>query len=391
MKTVYDFELAARLGSVTEYYFSRKLREIEEMRLAGADVLSLGIGSPDLPPHPSVVKRLAEESAKASTHGYQSYRGASELRGALSAWYKTRFGVELNPENEILPLIGSKEGVMHTVMTYISKGDKVLVPNPGYPTYSSAVRLAEGEVMEYALREDNGYMPDLSTLSTEGVKMMIINYPHMPTGAVASKEDLQKIVDWCRKHNILLVNDNPYCFLRNDNPISLLSVAGAKDVAIELNSLSKSHNMAGWRVGMIGGAKERIDEILRFKSNMDSGMFLPLQLAAATALGLGDEWYEAQNKVYRSREVLAMQIMNTLGLECRPNQAGLFLWGRVPEGENCYDFCDKLLYDKHIFLTPGGVFGCEGEKYVRISLCASEEMLQRVLCRIQNAEFKMQN
>ena len=391
MKTAYDFELATRLSSVSEYYFSRKLREIDEMRRAGVDVLSLGVGSPDLPPHPSVVERLASEAAKPSTHGYQSYRGAAELRNAFSAWYKMRFGVELNPDNEILPLIGSKEGVMHTVMTYISKGDKVLVPNPGYPTYSSAVRLAEGAVVEYALREENNYMPDLATLSTEGVKMMVINYPHMPTGAVASKEDLQKIVDWCRKHNILLVNDNPYCFLRNDNPISLLAVEGAKDVAIELNSLSKSHNMAGWRVGMIGGAKERIDEILRFKSNMDSGMFLPLQLAAATALGLGDEWYEEQNRVYRSREAKGLEIMKALGVECRPNQAGLFLWGRVPEGENCYDFCDRLLYEKHIFLTPGGVFGDEGMQYVRISLCASEEMLQRVLCRVQNAEFKTQN
>ena len=391
MKTAYDFELATRLGAVTEYYFSRKLREIEEMRRAGADVLSLGIGSPDLPPHPSVVERLAAESAKVSAHGYQSYRGAAELREALSAWYKSRFSVELNPESEILPLIGSKEGVMHTVMTYISKGDKVLVPNPGYPTYSSAVRLAEGEVVHYSLSEENNYMPDLETLPTEGVKMMVVNYPHMPTGAVVTKADLQKIVDWCRANHILLVNDNPYCFLRNDNPLSILAVEGAKEVAIELNSLSKSHNMAGWRVGMVGGAKERIDEILRFKSNMDSGMFLPLQLAAATALGLGDEWYEEQNRVYRRREELGLRIMEALGLVCRPHQAGLFLWGKVPNGENCYDFCDRLLYEKHIFVTPGGVFGSEGMQYVRISLCASEELLQRVLCRIQNAEFKMQN
>ena len=377
------FDLATRLSSVGEYYFSRKLREIDEMRRAGADILSLGIGSPDLPPHPSVMERLALESAKPSAHGYQSYRGVAELRNAFSAWYRSRFGVELNPESEILPLIGSKEGVMHTVMTYISKGDKVLVPNPGYPTYSSAVRLAEGEVVSYSLKEENGYIPELDTLPTEGVKIMIINYPHMPTGAVASKEALQAIVEWCRKNHILLVNDNPYCFLRNENPLSLLSIAGAKEVAIELNSLSKSHNMAGWRIGMIGGAKERIDEILRFKSNMDSGMFLPLQLAAATALGLGDEWYAEQNKVYRAREVKGLAIMEALGVECQPHQAGLFLWGRIPNDESCYDFCDRLLYEKHIFLTPGGVFGNEGEKYVRISLCASEEMLQRVLVRIK--------
>lgn len=377
------FDLATRLSSVGEYYFSRKLREIEEMRRGGADILSLGIGSPDLPPHPSVMERLAAESAKPTAHGYQSYRGVAELRNAFSQWYNERFGVALNPESEILPLIGSKEGVMHTVMTYISKGDKVLVPNPGYPTYSSAVRLAEGEVVEYSLKEENGYMPELDILPTEGVKIMIINYPHMPTGAVASKENLQAIVEWCRKNRILLVNDNPYCFLRNDNPLSLFSIEGAKEVAIELNSLSKSHNMAGWRIGMIGGAKERIDEILRFKSNMDSGMFLPLQLAAATALGLGDEWYAKQNEVYRAREAKALEIMEALGVECRPHQAGLFLWGRVPNNESCYDFCDRLLYEKHIFLTPGGVFGSEGEKYVRISLCASEEMLQRVLDRIK--------
>ena len=379
----YNFELASRLGSVGEYYFSRKLREIEEMRRNGADILSLGIGSPDMPPHPSVMERLALESAKPSVHGYQSYRGVAELRNAFSKWYGERFGVELCPESEILPLIGSKEGVMHTVMTYISKGDKVLVPNPGYPTYTSAVRLAEGEVVSYALKEENGYMPDLATLPTEGVKIMIINYPHMPTGAVASKESLQAIVEWCRNHHILLVNDNPYCFLRNDNPLSLLSIEGAKDVAIELNSLSKSHNMAGWRIGMVAGAKERIDEILRFKSNMDSGMFLPLQLAAATALSLGDEWYAEQNRVYRAREAKGLEIMEALGVECRPHQAGLFLWGRVPNGENCYDFCDKLLYEKHIFVTPGGIFGDEGDRYVRISLCAPEGLLQRVLDRIK--------
>ena len=379
---VNEYHLAERLSSVVEYYFSRKLREIEQLRSEGHDIISLGIGSPDRAPHASVVERLATESAKPTAHGYQSYRGAAELRKAFSAWYAERFGVVLNPDNEILPLIGSKEGVMHTVMTYISKGDKVLVPNPGYPTYSSAVRLAEGEVVEYALREERGYMPDLEALPTDA-KVMIVNYPHMPTGAVASREELAKIVEWCRMHHILLVNDNPYCFLRNDSPLSLLSIEGAKDIAIELNSLSKSHNMAGWRVGMIGGAKERIEEILRFKSNMDSGMFLPLQLAAATALGLGDEWYKEQNEVYRSREAKGLQIMEALGVECRPNQAGLFLWGRIPNGENCYDFCDHLLYEKDIFLTPGGIFGSEGEHYVRISLCASEELLDRVLARIK--------
>lgn len=383
MRQTCDFELADRLSSVSEYYFSRKLREIDEMRKAGADIISLGVGSPDLPPHPSVTERLAAESAKATTHGYQSYRGATELREAFAAWYKEFLGVELNPDNEILPLIGSKEGVMHCLMTYISRGDRVLVPNPGYPTYASAVRLAEGEVVEYSLCEERGYMPDLEALPTEGVKIMIVNYPHMPTGTLASKEALREVVAWCRKHHILLINDSAYCFLRNDSRLSILSIDGAKDIAIELNSLSKSHNMAGWRIGMIAGKKERIDEILRFKSNMDSGMFLPLQLAAATALGLGEEWYTELNRIYRSREEMGLQIMEALGLECRDNQAGLFLWGRVPDGENCYDFCDRILYEKHIFLTPGGIFGSEGERYVRLSLCASEEALERVLQRIK--------
>ena len=382
MREPYNFDLAARLSSVGEYYFSRKLREIDEMRKAGADIISLGVGSPDLPPHPSVVERLATESAKESAHGYQSYRGAQELRKAFAEWYANYFGVVLDAESEVLPLIGSKEGIMHCVMTYISRGDRVLVPNPGYPTYSSAVRLAEGEVVQYALREEQGYLPDLDALPTEGVKMMFINYPHMPTGATATREDLQRIVEWCRKHHILLVNDNAYAFLRTAEPISILSIEGARDIAIELNSISKSHNMAGWRIGMIAGAKCRIDEILRFKSNMDSGIFLSLQLAAATALSLGDEWYAELNGVYRRREALARKIMERLGVECRDNQAGLFLWGRVPNGESGYDFSDRLLYEKHIFMTPGGVFGSEGEHYVRVSLCASEDKFNKVLERL---------
>ena len=382
MTQPYEFDLAARLSSVGEYYFSRKLREIDEMRKAGADIISLGIGSPDLSPHPSVVERLAVEAAKESAHGYQSYRGAQELRKAFAEWYATRFGVVLDAESEVLPLIGSKEGIMHCVMTYISHGDRVLVPNPGYPTYSSAVRLAEGEVVQYALREEQGYLPDLDALPTEGVKMMFINYPHMPTGATATREDLQRIVEWCRKHHILLVNDNAYAFLRTAEPISILSIEGARDIAIELNSISKSHNMAGWRIGVIAGAKCRIDEILRFKSNMDSGIFLSLQLAAATALSLGDEWYAELNGVYRRRELLARKIMEQLGAECRDNQAGLFLWGRVPNGESGYDFSDRLLYEKHIFMTPGGIFGSEGERYVRISLCASEDKFNKVLERL---------
>lgn len=268
---------------------------------------------------------------------------------------------------------------MHICMTYLNAGDKVLVPNPGYPTYTSAVTLAGGVATPYDLNQSNGYLPMLEDIDPSGVKMMIINYPHMPTGTVASMSDLEKIVDFCRSNNILLLNDNPYGFIRNSEPVSLLQIAGAKDIAMELNSLSKSHNMAGWRVGMLAASERRITEVLRFKSNMDSGMFLPLQLAAATALGLGAEWYESLNSVYYRREKIGKAIFDALGIEYAPNQAGLFLWGRLPEGVDCYEFCDKLLYEKGIFLTPGAVFGSNGKRYMRLSLCASEEVLISVL------------
>ena len=371
--------LSCRLDGVGEYYFSRKLREIDSLRASGKQIISLGIGSPDMPPHPSVMERLAAESAKQNTHGYQSYKGSVELREAFAAWYGRKYGVKLDAGSEIMPLIGSKEGIMHISMTYLNAGDKVLVPNPGYPTYTSAVTLAGGVPTPYNLTAESGWLPDFESIDTSGVKMMIINYPHMPTGATATLESLKQIVDFCRANSILLLNDNPYGFIRNNQPVSLLQVEGAKDIAMELNSLSKSHNMAGWRIGMLAAAKERIDEILRFKSNMDSGMFLPLQLAAATALSLGDEWYEAQNSEYYRREQTGKAIFDALGIEYAQNQAGLFLWGRLPEGENCYDFCDKLLYEKGVFLTPGGIFGSEGKKYMRLSLCAPQSVLESVL------------
>lgn len=371
--------LSSRLDGVGEYYFSRKLREIDDLRRQGRTIISLGIGSPDMPPHPSVVERLAAESAKATTHGYQSYKGAVELREAFAGWYSRMFGVELNPDKEIMPLIGSKEGIMHICMTYLNAADKVLVPNPGYPTYTSAVTLAGGVATPYCLSEDNGYLPELEKIDPSGVKMMIINYPHMPTGTVASLEQLQRIVDFCRENNILLLNDNPYGFIRNAQPVSLMQVDGAKQIAMELNSLSKSHNMAGWRIGMLAASEQRITEVLRFKSNMDSGMFLPLQLAAATALNLGSEWYEELNSLYYRREKIGEQIFDALGIEYAKNQAGLFLWGRLPEGVDCYEFCDKLLYEKGVFLTPGAVFGSNGTRYMRLSLCATEEVLLSVL------------
>lgn len=379
MITKFAPSLSTRLDGVGEYYFSRKLREIDSLRASGRTIISLGIGSPDMPPHPSVTERLAAESAKATTHGYQSYKGAVELREAFAEWYGRMFGVELNPDKEIMPLIGSKEGIMHICMTYLNAADKVLVPNPGYPTYTSAVTLAGGVATPYDLNEDNGYLPELENIDPSGVKMMIINYPHMPTGTVASLDQLQRIVDFCRKNSILLLNDNPYGFIRNAQPVSLMQVEGAKEVAMELNSLSKSHNMAGWRIGMLAASEQRITEVLRFKSNMDSGMFLPLQLAAATALSLGSEWYEKQNSLYYRREKIGEQIFDALGIEYSQNQAGLFLWGRLPEGVDCYEFCDKLLYEKGVFLTPGAVFGSNGTRYMRLSLCATEEVLLSVL------------
>lgn len=371
--------LSQRLDGVGEYYFSKKLREIDNMRKEGKTIISLGIGSPDMPPHPSVMARLAEESSKPNTHGYQSYKGAEQLRVAFAEWYGRMFGVALNADSEIMPLIGSKEGIMHIAMTYLNAGDRVLVPNPGYPTYTSAVTLAGGVATPYNLTAESGWLPDFENIDTQGVKLMIINYPHMPTGAVATFEDLAKIVAFCREHSILLLNDNPYGFIRNPHPVSLLQVEGAKDIAMELNSLSKSHNMAGWRVGMLAASEQRITEVLRFKSNMDSGMFLPLQLAAATALGLGQQWYDSQNEEYYRREELGKAIFDVLGLEYAENQAGLFLWGRLPKGQNCYDFCDHLLYEKGIFLTPGGIFGSEGESYMRLSLCAPQQVLENVL------------
>ena len=371
--------LSKRLDGVGEYYFSKKLREIDMMRKDGKTIISLGIGSPDMPPHPSVIERLATESAKPTNHGYQSYKGAVELREAFANWYGQKFGVSLNPDSQIMPLIGSKEGIMHIAMTYLNAGDKVLVPNPGYPTYTSAVTLAGGIATPYQLCGENGWLPDLDNMDTQDVKMMIINYPHMPTGAVATHAALERIVEFCRKHSILLLNDNPYGFIRNPKPVSLLQVYGAMDVAMELNSLSKSHNMAGWRIGMLAASEDRIAEVLRFKSNMDSGMFLPLQLAAATALELGEEWYQSQNDEYYRREVVGKAIFDALDIEYADNQAGLFLWGRLPEGETCYECCDRLLYQNGIFMTPGAIFGSAGERYMRLSLCAPMATLESVL------------
>lgn len=383
-----EITLSARLDNVGEYYFSKKLREVAELKASGHDIISLGIGSPDLPAAKTVTDRLALESQNPTVHGYQPYVGAIQLREAFAAWYKRYYNVEINPNNEVLPLIGSKEGLMHCCMTYLNSGDEVLIPNPGYPTYTSAVVLSGGTVIPYTLKESNDFQIDfneLQELLSPKTKLMIVNYPHMPTGTRPKEDLFTNIVNFAKEHNILVIHDNPYSFIRNDAPKSLLSVEGARDYVIELNSLSKSHNMAGWRIGALFGSKERITEILRFKSNMDSGMFLPLQLAAAEALSLGEDWYNNLNSVYHEREKIGYEIMDILGCNARPDQSGLFIWGRLPEESgDCYEFIDKILYEKSVFITPGAIFGDEGSRYIRISLCAPKEKLQEALTRLKN-------
>ncbi len=385
-----QIEVADRLGEVKEYYFSKKLAQVDAMRRAGHDVISLGIGSPDLPPHPSVVEALYKGAQDAHTHGYANYKGERVLLDAIAAWYGERYGVELDPETEILTLYGSKEGLAYLCQTFINPGDKVLVPNPGYPAYAAAVKLAGGIADSYLLTEENGWMPDFDALEKSdltGVKMIFLNYPHMPTGTAPAPGLFERFVDFARRHNILLVHDNPYSFIRNDAPQSLLAVPGAREVAVELNSLSKSQNMAGWRVGMMVGRPDILATVLRYKSNLNNAMFIPMQRAAAVALGLGDDWYDSVNRTYRSREALAVKILETMGCSVRPGQMGLFEWGRLPEsvlasGVDCYGFIDRILDEKHVFITPGGIFGSGGDKYVRVSLCADETTLQRALERL---------
>jgi LL-diaminopimelate aminotransferase len=400
-------QLAKRLEGIGEYYFSQKLREIDELNKQGRNIINLGIGSPDQPPHPDVIKTLQEESAKPNVHAYQSYKGSPVLRKAMSEWYKKWYNVDLNPETEILPLIGSKEGIMHICMTYLNKGDEVLVPNPGYPTYRSAVMLAGGKCKEYKLREKNNYEPDFDTLDKivkrrkkgtgakvaspngggrEGaVKLMFVNYPQMPTGQLPSIELFEKLVAFGKENNILIIHDNPYSFILNENPMSLLSVPDAKDCVIELNSLSKSHNMAGWRVGMLCGAKERIEEVLRFKSNMDSGMFLPVQLAAAKALGLGKDWYDDVNKVYKVRREKVFELLDLLGTKYSKQQAGLFVWAKTPSKyKTGFELSDEVLYNSNVFITPGGIFGDAGDRFIRVSLCAPVEKFEEAIRRIKN-------
>ncbi len=379
---------ADRISNVSEYYFSKKLKEIAKLNAEGKDIISLGIGSPDMPPSEQTIEALCDDARKADAHGYQSYIGIPELRQAFATFYKKNFGVELNPANEIQPLMGSKEGVMHISLAFLNKGDEVLVPNPGYPTYSSVSNIVEAKIINYDLDENNGWQPDfekLESMDLSRVKLMWVNYPNMPTGARATKELFEKLVDFGRRHNIIIVNDNPYSFILNNEKLSILSIPDAKDICIELNSLSKSHNMPGWRMAMVASNPQFIEWILRIKSNMDSGMFRPMQKAAVAAMSNDDEWHEKHNiELYAKRRALAEEIMTTLGCSFDKDQVGMFLWGKIPSKyESSAELADRVLYDARVFITPGFIFGSNGEKYVRISLCSKEDKLQNALDRIK--------
>ena len=377
-----------RLEGIGEYYFSKKLREIDDLNKQGKNIINLGIGSPDLPPHPDVVKVLQEEAAKPNTHAYQNYKGSPILRNAVADWYAKWYNVSLSADTEILPLIGSKEGIMHICMTYLNEGDIALVPNPGYPTYRSAVKLSGGMCVDYDLTEANNWQPDFAQLESQDlskVKLLFVNYPHMPTGQLPDVVVLNKLIAFAKQHHILIIHDNPYSFILNDNPFSLLSLDGAKEVVIELNSLSKSQNMAGWRVGMMVATKERIDDVLRFKSNMDSGMFLPVQLAAAKALSLGKDWYDSINTIYQQRRVKVFELLDLLGCSYSKNQVGMFVWAKIPsEYKDGYALSDEVLYENNVFITPGSIFGTAGSGYIRVSLCGSVERFEEAIQRIKN-------
>ncbi len=380
-------EPAERLNTVGEYYFSKKLKEIAQMNAEGRNVLNLGIGNPDNPPSKKTIDALIEAAQKPNAHGYQSYVGIPQLRTAFAEWYKTYFTVELNPANEILPLMGSKEGIMHISLAFINKGDGVLVPNPGYPTYSSVSNIVEANIIEYDLKDENGWLPDFVAIEKNDlskVKIMWVNYPNMPTGTPATKELFEKLVAFGKKHNILIVNDNPYSFIQNNEQLSILAVPGAKDVAIELNSLSKSQNMPGWRMGMVAGAADYLQTILNIKSNMDSGMYLPMMIAATEAIKNPKSWYDEINEHYTRRREHAINIMKYLGCTLNEQQVGMFIWAKIPDSvASVEELSDNILYKANVFITPGFIFGSNGSQYLRISLCTSEVLLQEALERIK--------
>lgn len=379
---------ANRLNSVSEYYFSAKLREVAEMNAAGKNVINLGIGNPDLPPSEATIEALCTEAQKPNVHGYQSYVGIPELRKGFADWYKKWYRVDLNPTTEIQPLIGSKEGILHITLAFVNKGDSVLVPNPGYPTYTSASRLCEANIISYDLVENNNWEPDFDTLEQmdlSNVKLMWVNYPNMPTGANASKELFEKLVAFGKKHSIIICNDNPYSFILNDEKLSILSVEGAKDICIEMNSMSKAHNMAGWRMAMLATNPQFVQWILNVKSNVDSGMFRPMMVAAVAALQNSNEWHAEMNKVYAKRRILAHKIMDALDCKYDTKQVGMFIWARIPDKyADSGILADEILYGKNVFITPGFIFGDKGKRYVRISLCCPEPILEEALARIKN-------
>lgn len=381
------FAPADRLLGVSEYYFSKKLKEVAQMNAEGKNVISLGIGSPDMPPSEDTIKTLCNSAWDTNGHGYQPYVGIPELRKAFAGWYHKWYEVELNPETEIQPLIGSKEGILHVTLAFVNPGEQVLVPNPGYPTYTSLSKILGADVIYYDLKEKNGWMPDFETLEKmdlSRVKLMWTNYPNMPTGANATPELYEKLVDFARRKGIIIVNDNPYSFILNEKPLSILSVAGAKDCCIEFNSMSKSHNMPGWRIGMLASNAQFVQWILKVKSNIDSGMFRAMQLAAAKALEAEEDWYEGNNKNYRNRRLLAGKIMDTLGCKYDEKQVGMFLWGKIPDScTEVEELTEKVLHQARVFITPGFIFGSNGARFIRLSLCCKEDKLAEALKRIE--------
>lgn len=385
-----NIERAHRMDGTGEYYFSRRLREIAEIEAAtGRRIIKLAMGSPDLPPHPSVIERLSKEALRPDVHKYMSFKGEPVLRKAFADWYDRWYGVKVDYNTEVLPLIGSKEGIMHICQTFVNPGDRILVPNPGYAAYKAAVSLTGGVMVPYSLNKANDFMPDFEAIErqgVEGVKLMFCNFPGMPTGQIPTLELFEKIVAFARKHNILVIHDNPYSFIRNrEKPMSILAVEGAMEVAMEMNSLSKGHSMAGWRVGVILGKKEWIDSILTFKSNMDSGMFYPIQAAAETALLLGEEWFRELNAIYYEREKQGYAILDALGCSYRPHQAGLFIWAEIPADYpgDSYQYSEEVMEATDVFITPGAMFGTEGERYVRITLCCPAEQLESAARQIR--------
>ncbi len=376
---------AKRLDSVQEYYFSRKLKEVRQLMFEGKPIINMGIGSPDLAPHSSVIEAIQNALFDKKAHEYQSYQGLPELRQGFADFYATNFKVALNSVNEILPLMGSKEGIMHVSLAFLNENDEVLIPNPGYPTYASVTELVQAKAIYYDLSENNGWQPDFEELEKKDlskVKLMWVCYPHMPTGANATLDLYQKLIDFGKKHNILIVNDNPYSFVLNNNPLSIFQIEGAKEIALELNSLSKTFNMAGWRVGMVAGNASLIDAVLKVKSNMDSGMFYGIQKGAIAALQLGKDWFESQNEIYTKRRNLIFQLAQKMNCTFDINSVGLFVWAKLPEGKQSEEFIDYLLYEKHLFLTPGTIFGNNGEGYIRFSLCVKEENIVEAIKRL---------